>query len=215
MYLPEHFRQDDREAIRDLITKHPLAALITQADGQFEANHYPMLYVPPSDASPHGRLIGHLSKANLQWKTYQPNTPVLAIFQGPDAYISPNWYPSKHEHGRAVPTWNYTAVHVHGTLTIHHDAEWLRDIVTQLTDHHEAKLFESTDAQPWQVTDAPPQFVEGLLKAIVGLELQITKIEAKWKVSQNRSVEDRKKVAEALERATAQEIAVLVREAIS
>jgi len=214
MYLPEHFRQNDLAAIRDLITDHPLAALITQADGEFEANHYPLIYVPPSDASPQGRLVGHLSKANSQWKSYQPGTPALAIFRGPEHYISPTWYLSKQEHGRVVPTWNYAAVHIHGTLTIHHDAAWLLDLVTQLTDHHEAKQSRSSSGQPWQVTDAPPEFVEGQLKAIVGLELQITKIETKWKMSQNRSLDDQRSTIAALEASatpSAKSVAAIIR----
>jgi len=193
MYIPDSFLQNDSEAIRTLITNHPLAALVTMADGQLEANHIPLLYLPPSEDAPQGKLLGHVAKANDVWKTNQ-SAAALAIFQGPEQYISPNWYPSKHETGRAVPTWNYTAIHIHGTLTFHQDAEWLRDAVTKLTDHQEA-----AQPSPWQVTDAPAQYIDGMLKAIVGLELHITRIEAKWKVSQNRSVEDREAVAAALD----------------
>ena len=128
------------------------------------------------------------------WQNYRPGSEALAIFNGPDHYISPNWYPSKHEHGRVVPTWNYATVHVHGTLTIHPEADWLLAAVTHLTDHAEA-----AQPEPWKVTDAPSEFTTGLLNAIVGFELHITRIEAKWKVSQNRSAEDRISVAAALD----------------
>ena len=194
MYIPESFKQDDSEAIQRLIANHPLASLITFADGRLEANHLPLLYLPPSEGAPQGKLLGHVAKANSVWNTNQ-SIAALAIFQGPEQYISPNWYPSKHETGRAVPTWNYTAVHVHGTLTFHQDAEWLRNAVTKLTIHQEA-----VEPSPWQVTDAPADYITGMLKAIIGLELHITRIEAKWKVSQNRSADDRTAVATALER---------------
>ena len=191
MYIPESFQQDDSEAIQALIANHPLATLVTTADGKLEANHIPLLYLQPSDAAPQGKLLGHVAKANQMWKTNQSGA--LAIFQGPEQYISPNWYPSKHETGRAVPTWNYTVVHIHGILTFYQDAEWLRDAVTKLTDYQEA-----AQSSPWQVTDAPADYINGMLKAIVGLELHITRIEAKWKVSQNRTKEDRTAVANAL-----------------
>ena len=195
MYQPEAFRQLDQEAIRALIAAHPLATLVFQAEHGLEANHIPLFHVPDTrDAAGNGTLIGHVSKANSLWRSYPSGSEALAIFHGPNHYISPNWYPSKHEHGRAVPTWNYATVHVHGTLTIHPDADWLLAAVTHLTDYAEA-----SQPQPWKVTDAPAEFTSGMLKAIVGVELHITRIEAKWKVSQNRSNEDRASVAAALD----------------
>ena len=210
MYLPDSFRQDNPEAIRDLIDHHPLATLVTISSGAFEANHLPLLFIAPSDTHPQGTLLGHIARANPLWQASPANAEALAIFQGPAHYITPNWYPSKREHGRAVPTWNYTAVHIHGKLAFHHDPAWLLGAVTLLTNHQEASL-----RQPWQVADAPAEYTAGLLKAIVGIELHITRIEAKWKVSQNRSEEDRIAVAAELEKLESREagkMAELVRQ---
>jgi transcriptional regulator len=132
-----------------------------------------------------GRLVGHLALANEQWQTIQPGSQALAIVHGPQAYISPSWYESKARHGRVVPTWNYESVHLTGTLTVHRDAEWLRALVTRLT-----RLHEGGRQHPWAVTDAPPDFINGQLRAIVGVELTITSVEAKRKLSQNRGLAD-------------------------
>ena len=186
MYNPPHFREERIEVLHDFIRAHPLAALVTAGPAGLEANHLPLIL--DVDA---GVLRGHVSRANTIWKESRPEA--LAIFTGPDHYISPSWYPSKQEHGRVVPTWNYTAVHVRGTLNFFEDATRLRAIVEELTAIHEAEF-----PQPWKVADAPPEFVEGLLKAIVGFELQIASLEGKWKASQNRPEADRVSVAEAL-----------------
>jgi transcriptional regulator len=140
----------------------------------------------PGGTASYGRLLGHIAIANDQWKTAQPGVQALAIVHGPQAYISPSWYESKARHGRVVPTWNYEAVHLSGTVEFHHDAEWLRGFVTRLTELHEGGR-----AHPWAVTDAPPEYIDGQLRAIVGVELTITAIEAKQKLSQNRSALDR------------------------
>jgi transcriptional regulator len=144
---------------------------------------------PDADGRPratdYGRLLGHVAIANPQWQTASPCALALAIVHGPQAYISPGWYESKTRHGRVVPTWNYETVHLTGTLTIHRDPEWLRALVTRLTRRHESRR-----ERPWAVTDAPPRYVDGQLKAIVGVELTITSVEAKQKLSQNRSVLD-------------------------
>lgn len=132
-----------------------------------------------------GRLVGHLALANEQWQTIQPGSQALAIVHGPQAYISPSWYESKARHGRVVPTWNYESVHLTGTLTVHRDAEWLRALVTRLT-----RLHEGGRQHPWAVTDAPPDFISGQLRAIVGVELTVTSVEAKRKLSQNRGLAD-------------------------
>ena len=132
-----------------------------------------------------GRLVGHLALANQQWQTIQPGSQALAIVHGPQAYISPSWYESKARHGRVVPTWNYESVHLTGTLEVHRDPEWLRALVTRLTQLHEGRR-----AHPWAVTDAPPDYITGQLRAIVGVELTITSVEAKRKLSQNRGVAD-------------------------
>ena len=133
-----------------------------------------------------GRLLGHIAIMNDQWQTAAPDAEALAIVTGPQAYISPSWYESKARHGRVVPTWNYEVVHLTGAVTFHQDPEWLRDVVTRLTRRH-----ESTRVRPWAVSDAPPEYIDGQLRAIVGVELAISLVEAKQKLSQNRSEQDR------------------------
>ncbi len=172
--------------------KHPLAALVTLGSDGLTANHLPVLY--DSEPAPWGTLRGHLSRANRQWQDYRQEVEALAIFQGPQAYISPNWYPTKRENGRVVPTWNYAVVHVYGTLSVYTEPGRLRAFLDRLTAVH-----ETGQVQPWAPADAPPAYVEGLLKAIVGVEVAITRIEGKWKVSQNQPAENRAGAAEALE----------------
>ena len=142
----------------------------------------------------HGALQAHMARNNPQWST-APTGEALAIVQGPDDYISPSWYASKAEHGRVVPTWNYSAVHLSGPVTVHDDPEWLRQAVTRLTDHHEGR---TADGERWQVDDAPTRFVDGQLRAIVGVSMVVTGVEAKAKLSQNRSDEDQAGVVEGL-----------------
>jgi transcriptional regulator len=192
MYLPEQFREDRPEVLRELMAKFPLAGLVTMGTGGLEANHLPLLY----DAlpAPLGILRGHLSRANRQWQDFRPKVEALAIFQGAQAYISPNWYPTKQQHGRVVPTWNYAVVHAYGTLSVFSEPERLRAFLDRLTAVH-----ESAQSSPWMPADAPPEYIDGLLKAIVGVELTITRIEGKWKVSQNQPSENRLGAAEGLE----------------
>jgi transcriptional regulator len=192
MYLPPHFREERREVLRELMEKHPLATLVTLGADGLEGNHLPVLYDP--DPAPWGTLRGHLSRANRQWRDYRPEIEALAIFQGPQAYISPNWYPTKQENGRVVPTWNYAVVHAYGKLSVYTEPERLRAFLDQLTAVH-----ESGQARPWMPANAPPEFIKGLLKAIVGVELAVTRIEGKWKVSQNQPAENRLGAAEGLE----------------
>jgi transcriptional regulator len=189
MYLPSYFREERIPVLHELIRTRPLATLVTLADTGMDANHIPMLI--DSEPQPFGTLLGHVARANPVWR--DGSVPALAIFSGPEHYISPSWYPSKEEHGRVVPTWNYAVVHAHGTLHIHDDAEWLRSLVTRLTQTHEAQ-FE----RPWSVSDAPAEYINGLLKAIVGVELRIDRLEGKWKMGQNRSEADREGAADAL-----------------
>jgi transcriptional regulator len=185
VYLPPFFREDRVDVLHALVRAHPLAALITLDSDGIVANHIPLLV--DAEPAPLGRLVGHVARANPVWRDFSAEVPSLAIFSGPEHYISPSWYPSKAEDGRVVPTWNYAAVHVYGRLEIREDPEWLRALVTRLTATHEAQ-FE----QPWAVTDAPLDYVDGLLKAIVGIEMRIERIEGKWKMGQNRSAEDRR-----------------------
>jgi transcriptional regulator len=155
------------------------------------ANHIPFEADP--DPAPFGKLRGHIARANPLWRDFTPEVEALVIFQGPDTYISPSWYPTKNVSGEVVPTWNYAVVHAHGPLRIIDDATWLREFVTKLTNRYEAGR-----SDPWQVTDAPPDFIEKQLGAIVGIEIPITRMFGKWKVSQNRLPQDRDGAIEGL-----------------
>lgn len=193
MYRPAFFREDRLDVLHDLIRAHPFAQLVTAGGQGLQANPLPMLIDP--QASPNGTLRGHLARGNDQVAALREGTEALVIFQGPQAYISPSWYPGKAEHGKVVPTWNYVAVHAWGVPRIIDDPAWLRRLVGDLTDRH-----EHGRPNPWSVGDAPEDFIAAQLKAIVGIEIPIDRIEGKWKVSQNRSEPDRRGVAEGLER---------------
>jgi transcriptional regulator len=184
MYMPRHFAITDLAQIAALVEAAQSADLVTFDGMKPVSTLLPVIWDRPADG--YGRLLGHIAVANDQWKTAMPGAQALAIVHGPQAYISPSWYESKARHGRVVPTWNYEAVHLTGPVTFHHDTEWLRALVTSLT-----RLHESDRERPWAVTDAPPDYIDGQLRAIVGVELTITSIEAKQKLSQNRSELDR------------------------
>lgn len=187
MFVPAANRIEDGHQISSLVAQARTAQFVTVgADGVPAATLLPIIW---SDDV----VIAHMAKANRQWRDITPHSPCLLICSGPDAYISPSWYASKAEHGRVVPTWNYAAVHLTGTVTVHQDRERLRDIVSRLTDMHEHHR-----AQPWRVTDAPDRFIEGQLGGIVGLEVTVTRVEAKAKYSQNRSEQDRRGVVAGL-----------------
>lgn len=185
MYQPPHFREEEPAIQHALIRAHPLGLLITGNNG-LEANPIPFLL----DAEK-GLLQAHLAKANPQLEALESADEVLIVFQGSESYITPSWYVSKKEHGKTVPTWNYAIVQVRGTPRLLNDRDWLHVHVSALTNTHEAYR-----AEPWQVTDAPEKFIEGQLKGITGLEIDITSIAAKWKVSQNRPEADRQGVAD-------------------
>jgi transcriptional regulator len=195
MHNPKHFEETRVEVMHDLIRAHPLAVLVTMSPQGLDANHIPLEIDP--DAVPRGVLRGHIARANPLWREVSPGGEALAIFRGPDTYITPSWYPTKRETGKVVPTWNYAVVHAHGTLRFIEDRAWLRALVTRLTDR-----FESDRAEPWQVTDAPPDYIEQMLGAIVGIEMPITRLAGKWKASQNRVPRDQDAVVEALARET-------------
>lgn len=165
------------------MARHPLADLVCWTGSGLVASALPLLFDPTAGA--HGVLLGHLARANDHWRRLDTSAEALALFRGPDSYVSPSWYPSKADHGRAVPTWNYVSVQVHGRLAVHHDPGWTLDLVTRLTERHEAGR-----PDPWSVDDAPADFVSAQLRAIVGIELHISRIDAKWKLSQNRSAAD-------------------------
>jgi transcriptional regulator len=187
MYIPAHFAVDET-SVRELLAKHGAADLITLTDDGLLATMLPFAYEP--SASENGALYGHVARNNDQWRK-PARGESLAIVRGPDAYVSPSWYAAKAEHGRVVPTWNYVTAHVYGRLVVHDDPAWVENVVRRLTAKHEAaRLASPGQAMPWSVDDAPRAFVEGQLRAIVGLELQITRIEAKAKLSQNRPVGD-------------------------
>jgi transcriptional regulator len=196
MYVPRHFAWTDLAQIGSFVDAAQSADLITFDGTRPVATLLPVIWDrpdPQADPDRYGRLLGHIAIANSQWQTAQPGAEALAIVRGPQAYISPAWYESKTRHGRVVPTWNYEAVHLGGPVTFHQDAEWLRALVTRLT-----RLHEGGREHPWAVTDAPPEYINGQLRAIVGVELTITSIEAKQKLSQNRSELDREGVVAGL-----------------
>ena len=194
MYIPAHFAADDA-AVRDLLARHGAADLITLTEDGLLATMLPFAYEPAAGehGARWGALLGHVARNNDQWRKPALGES-LAIVRGPDAYVSPSWYAAKAEHGRVVPTWNYVTAHVYGRLVVHDDPAWVEDIVRRLTAKHEAARLASPGQAPqwpaWSVDDAPRNFIEGQLRAIVGLELQITRIEAKAKLSQNRPVTD-------------------------
>jgi transcriptional regulator len=186
MYVPEHFRPTDEE-VDALLANLDAADLITVTERGLLATFLPLIHEPPSasrGAGPAGRLMGHVARNNAQWKTPALDE-ALVIVRGPEAYISPSWYATKAEHGRVVPTWNYITAHIHGRLVVHDDRSWVEANVRALVARHEARR-----PRPWSVEDAPGAYIEGQLKAIVGVEIVISRIEAKVKLSQNRSKAD-------------------------
>jgi transcriptional regulator len=184
MYLPDHFAEPCIDLLHQLIAEHPLGTLVTLTANGLEANHLP--FELDAEPAPFGTLRGHVARANPVWHKFNRSVEALAIFGGPQAYISPSWYPSKDSTGEVVPTYNYLAVHGYGEMSIIYDREWLRALVTRLTD-----CFESGRDAPWQVSDAPQLFIERQLASIVGVEISLTKLIGKWKVSQNRPAADR------------------------
>ena len=192
LYNPPHFREDDRAVLDEHIRRAAFGTLVSAgAEGPI-VSHLPMLLMP--EPAPGGALIGHVARANPQWRQSDLDKPALAIFGGPHAYVSPGWYPGKREHGRVVPTWNYAVVHVTGRLVVLDDADAVLDIVRRLTEAHEASF-----ASPWKVSDAPEEFVRAQLKGIVGLRLEIASVEGKMKLSQNRPAADREAVVAGLD----------------
>jgi len=180
MYVPQHFSESDTSKLQQTIREYGLGLLIVADSAGIEANHVPF-YLSCDQESALGKLHCHLARNNPVWQRLVNGGRVLAVFQGPDAYISPSWYPSKAENGRAVPTWNYLAVHAEGTARVIDDADWLRQHVSQLTYQHESAMLK-----PWAVTDAPSDYIDRMVQAIVGLEITIEKLTGKLKASQNQ-----------------------------
>lgn len=191
MYIPNHFEETRIEILHELVLRHPLASLVTLGADGLNANHLP--FELDAAPAPYGTLRGHVARANPVWRDYSRETEALAIFHGPQVYISPSWYETKKQTGEVVPTYNYAVVHAYGRLQIVEDRNWLRGLVTRLTER-----FESGSAAPWRVSDAPQPFIDKQLGAIVGIEIVISKLFGKWKVSQNRPAADRAGVVEAL-----------------
>ncbi len=186
LYVPR-FNAMDADDVRPFVAAVATAQLVTVgADGTPDATFLPVLWEGD-------RLVGHVARANAHWRRMVEDSPALAIVTGPDTYVSPGWYATKAEHGRVVPTWNYSVVHLRGRLRLHDDPDWVRGLVTRLTDRHEQPRDE-----PWHVTDAPEDYVTKNLRPIVGVEIVVERVEAKAKLSQNRSEEDRAGVAAGL-----------------
>lgn len=206
MYLPSHFEETRVEVLHQLIRSHPLGALVTFGADGLNANHVPFEIDP--NPAPFGTLRAHVARANPVWREFSREVEPLVIFQGPQIYITPSWYQTKKETGKVVPTFNYIVVHACGAMRVIEDADWLRKFVGGLTDR-----FEAPRAQPWAVTDAPEDFVAMQLRAIVGIEISVTRLIGKWKTSQNRPAADQKGVVAGLREsvdAVAQAMAVAV-----
>lgn len=187
MYIPAAFEEHRPGELQRVLREHPLGALITHGPDGLDANHIPFELDPVT--GPHGTLRAHVARANPVWREVaEGGADVLVIFQASEAYISPNWYPSKPEHHRHVPTWNYQVVHVHGRLRVMDDERFVRGLVARLTREHEQR---SRQAQPWKMGDSAPDFINSLLQAIVGIEIDITRLVGKSKLGQNREARDR------------------------
>lgn len=187
MYLPPHFEEHRPGELQRVMREHPLGALITHGPSGLDANHIP--FELDESTGTHGTLRAHVARANPLWREVgEGGTEVLVIFQASEAYISPNWYPSKPEHHRHVPTWNYQVVHAHGVLRVMDDERFVRGLLARLTREHEKR---SQQARPWKMGDSAPDFINGLLQAVVGIEIHITRLVGKSKLGQNREDRDR------------------------
>ncbi len=184
MYVHPRHRLTEPQALQALMAAHPLGAWVCHGPEGLIANHVPFLL--DVSRGPHGTLIGHVARANPVWRALGPATPSVVMFQGPQAYITPGWYPGKAEHGEVVPTWNYTVAHAHGVARAVEDPAWLLDMLHRLTHAHEARR-----ALPWQVSDAPAAFIDRLMRAIVGIEIPIGRLQGKLKASQDEARQDR------------------------
>lgn len=209
MYIPKHFDQPGVDVLHELMRARPLATLVTLLPSGLNADHIP-LHLSIAD-SPLGTLRGHVARGNPLWREHAGDVEVLTVFQGADAYVTPSWYPTKLETGKAVPTWNYAVAHAYGWLRVIDDAVWLREHLATLTAEHEA-----TFAEPWRLTDAPGDYIEKLIGAVVGIEVVISRLSGKWKLSQNQPAQNRDGVIDGLReggRADALAIAALIERA--
>ena len=204
MYIPRHFEEQRVDVMHGLIRAHPLATVVTLWGGGLNANHIPLLL--SESPEPFGSLRGHVARANPLLADLASGTECLAIFHGPDAYITPSWYETKKETGKVVPTWNYAVVHAYGVLRVVEDTSWLRGQLEGLTAHNEAAF-----DKPWSVSDAPSDYVEKMIQAIVGIEMVITRLIGKWKVSQNQPAKNREGVISGLQASTSPEAPAMAR----
>jgi transcriptional regulator len=200
MYLPNHFEEAQDEQLLQMIAAFPLGALVVNVSNGLDANHVPFLI---DEASGGRKLLAHIARANPLWKEANDGDEALVIFRADDAYISPNWYPSKHEFHRQVPTWNYRVVHVHGRLYIRDNERFVRGVVARLTRTHEG---QTDSPKPWKMTDSSPEYIDQMLSNIVGIEVEITKMIGKWKLSQNKEERDRINAANELRKLGEREI---------
>jgi transcriptional regulator len=191
MYIPSHFVRPRIDLMQALVAANPLATLVTNSSCGLDANHIPLLL--KQDGSAYGKLVGHVARSNSLWKQATPTIDVLSIFHGPQCYISPSSYATRQETGKVVPTWNFTVVHAYGSLRAIDDPQWLMAQLEELTSHNERDM-----PNPWTVSDAPPEFAKNLLGAIVGIEISISRLAGKWKVSQNQLEENQSSVIQAL-----------------
>jgi transcriptional regulator len=191
MYIPPQFAENRPEVLHRIMREHPLGTLVRNEETGLDADHIPFEFEP--DTGPLGTLKAHVARNNPLWQRCPTGTPVMVIFRGAQAYISPNWYPSKHETHRQVPTWNYEVVHAHGTLSIHDDERYVRALVARLTREHDA-----AEPRPWKMGEAPPDYLQMMLGNIVGIEVTLTSLVGKSKLSQNRELRDRRHAADTL-----------------
>lgn len=206
MYIPSHFAEQNPAQLQRIIRTHPLGTLVTHGAAGLDAEHLPFMFDP--EVGPHGLLSAHVARGNPLWQRCPTGSPVMVIFRGAQAYISPSWYPSKHESHRQVPTWNYEVVHAHGVLTVHDDERSVRRIVARLTRQHEA-----AEPQPWKMGDAAPGYIDSMLPHIVGIEIALTSLVGKAKLSQNRETRDRVGAADVLQARGQDELAQRMRPA--
>ena len=205
MYLPSHFAVTDTEDLHRIIRSHPLGVLVTQGVDGLDADHIP--FELDHSAGPLGTLRAHVARANPLWQRCESGAPVMVIFRGAEAFVSPSWYPSKHETHRQVPTWNYEVVHAHGTLAVHDDPRVVRGLVARLTRQHEA-----AEPKPWKMTDSAPEYIDEMLSRIVGIQITLTSLVGKSKLSQNREARDRLGAADVLAERGHGELAQRMRE---
>ena len=191
MYVPAHFSVSDDQALFRLIRENPLGMLVTQRSAGLDANHLPFELEPTEGER--GMLRAHVARANPVWRELENGAEVLVVFRAEHAYVSPNWFPSKHELHRQVPSWNYRVVHAHGKITVRDEEKFVRGLVGRLTRLHEAR-----QPRPWKMSDAPQDYIDAMLRSIVGLEIAITRLTGKFKLSQNRELRDRLSLGEAL-----------------